>query len=260
MAAEVAKEGAKKAAAAEAIKKTDLISNNEVPPMEKDFNSTKENEGINKFTLTDQLQVIKNNSLESITAKNKADLPEFNKLKAKDFTSHEGIIGKELSNIKELQPSIWETLSKEERIATFQKSADVLFEKLNLEKRQIGYEKMREGVNGGYNFFTRQITLNDRLLELKPTEAINTFAHEIRHTWQFESFENSKLNPSYWLNRDDKALIDNIIDIKRDFTKYYIDPQKEGYFAYAGQPVEIDASNFGTKVAQTYLEGIAWRA
>ena len=107
-----------------------------------------------------------------------------------------------------------------------------------------------EGADYGITLNRFGETDDGTLLGDDPVEALRTYAHEFRHSYQYEQAQRYD-KPHFW------RLVDDLDQARTwsDDLAHYIPPTPGNYSAYATQPVEQDAREFADKLVGRVFEG-----
>ncbi len=153
--------------------------------------------------------------------------------------------------ISGIDPSVWKTLTIDERIDTMQTLA-------NIERVQLGIgheinvcaDALGWGTYGTYKHSNHQVTLNFDILEDNdPTDCVVTLCHELRHSFQRNVSE-------AYLSLDDEFQQLAIFDDSRDYYENFEDYKnvgEDGFSEYENQTVEKDSREYSEKRAVFYF-------
>ena len=161
------------------------------------------------------------------------------------------VLVENMSAISGIDPSVWETLTLDERINVMQTLANVERVQLGIcHEINICADSLGFGTYGTYDHATHTVKLNFDILEDKdPTECVITLCHEVRHAFQ------RNLSEAYLsLDKDYQQLA--IFDDARDFYENFDDyknTSEDGFSEYEDQPVEVDSRKYSEDRADFYF-------
>ncbi len=172
------------------------------------------------------------------------------------------VLADNLPVISGIDPSVWKTLTFDERIDVMQTLANVervqlgIGHEINLCADSLGF-----GTYGTYAHATHTVTLNFDILEMdNPYKCVETLCHETRHAFQ------RNVSEAYLsLDKDYQqlAIFDNARDYYENFDDYK-DAYEDGFSEYEDQTVEADSRRYSRdralfyfSVAELYLKEAA---
>ncbi|GGO78099.1 hypothetical protein [Nocardioides deserti] len=142
----------------------------------------------------------------------------------------------------------WATMTDDERRAFIEEYIEEYAEMIGIDTPELVWEPESWGPNGQARDGGATIALNERLLD--DPQIINTLAHEMRHAHQFEAIDD--LDAWRWPWQDDPfdhhedlGVTEEEAETWRENFKDYQDVDADGWDAYYGQPVEVDAREEG---------------
>jgi hypothetical protein len=144
-----------------------------------------------------------------------------------------------LSGIQELRPERWGALDAGQRLAILQDVENTMASVQRRPPVPIATESIGANTFGGFDPATGGITINaDHLSsDMSLQEHLDTIIHEGRHAFQ----QFAILNPD--------AVADSHVTAEwAENMANYLTPDLYGQEAYAGQPVEADASSYASRI------------
>lgn len=155
-------------------------------------------------------------------------------------TSQNDQIAESLRQIDGLNETEWGELDRPERVAAIQEAENAIAEAHGRPPVEIVVDDSApEGLYGGYNPDTNVISVAGWHIDSDDVREItDTVAHEGRHAYQEYAIQ----NPGFHPNPDD-------VEAWRENSDNYLDAASYGQEAYANQPLEADAWQNGSAIA-----------
>jgi len=146
----------------------------------------------------------------------------------------------ELSQIDEISPESWSELDETERLQVAQDIEDTMANIQGRPAQEVVVDpNLEPGTYGGYD--GNCIRVSEWSLQSNDSkEFVDTIVHEGRHAYQDYAVQNPGFDPN---EKEVAGWAENFNN--------YLDPQTYGQEAYASQPVEADAWNYGSQVASS---------
>ncbi len=147
----------------------------------------------------------------------------------------------QLGHMEALQPETWPALSESERIAALQEVENSVANIQGRSPVEVRVDsEAPEGVFGAYEPNSNNIAVSGWHINSDDIqEVVDTIAHEGRHAYQNYAVNNPGFHP-------DEAEVAGW----RDNFDFYLDAETYGQEEYQNQPVEADAWQNGSRIAE----------
>ncbi len=165
----------------------------------------------------------------------------------------EAYLNKRLSEISDIDESVWKDLSKKKRLAALQALADVdavqqgINHEIKVRSKYIGSTTM-----GTYEHSKHLVTINTMLIEDDdPTEAVSTLLHEVRHSLQHTASD------AYLMLAEDYkqlSIFDEIRSVYENLDNYKSISKGDSYSEYKNQIVEADSRDYSDMKTEFYFQ------
>lgn len=149
--------------------------------------------------------------------------------------------------ITKLTPSVWKTLSLNEKLRTLQQVANIECENLGLSKKPAVGIHREEEFRGYYSNRKEEVRIQADLLWADSTlRLIKTVAHEVYHCYEYELCETY----NRWDEEKKSLWKERVEQYQYEFDHYVSSP--ESFEEYYYQSVEVDARNYSDERVEVW--------